>query len=116
MWKIILPKTFLPKLFALEIRHSNCLGQKKAAYKEHSQELMTPYTDSDLRAIYRQGEKATVAFMKTLLERLSVVERRLEELSRRSGTTSRTSSKPTVERWVCKTNNLARIIEEASRG
>ena len=55
---------------------------------------MDKYSDSDLRAIYRQGEDATVAFMKTLLQRLDALEKRVEELTRRSSKTSRTSSKP----------------------
>lgn len=55
---------------------------------------MENYTDNDLRAIYRQGEDASVAFMKTQLERLDAFEKRLETLSRRGSKTSRTSSKP----------------------
>lgn len=55
---------------------------------------MQQYSDSDLRAIYRQGEDATVAFMKTLLARLDALEKRVEELSRRSSKSSRSSSKP----------------------
>lgn len=55
---------------------------------------MNQYSDNELRAIYRQGEDATVAFMKMLLGRLAALVKQVEELSRRGRKTSRTSSKP----------------------
>jgi transposase len=67
---------------------------------------MQQYSDSDLRAIYRQGEDATVAFMKTLLQRLDALEKRVEELSRRGSKTSRTSSKPPSSDGYAKPKSL----------
>lgn len=51
-------------------------------------------TDDEIRAIYRQGEEATVAFIKSLLQKIDFLERRLQAVEQQIAKNSRNSSKP----------------------
>ena len=75
------------------------------ALKKHMQK----YTDTELREIYRQGEETTVAFMKTLLQRLEALEHQVEQLTRRVSKTSRTSSKPPSSDGYAKRQSLRHV-------
>jgi transposase len=58
--------------------------------KEHPITL----SQEEIRAVYAQGEEAVVTLVTTLLERLSKLESRVEDLEGRLSKTSRNSSKP----------------------
>lgn len=51
-------------------------------------------TDDEIRAIYRQGEETTVAFIKSLLRRIESLEARVLSLEQRLAKNSNNSSKP----------------------
>ena len=51
-------------------------------------------TDDEIRAIYRQGEETTVAFIKSLLQKIDSLERRLQVVEQQLAKNSSNSSKP----------------------
>jgi transposase len=51
-------------------------------------------SQEEIRAVYAQGEEAVLTLVMKLMERLSAMERRVEELEGRISKTSRNSSKP----------------------
>lgn len=51
-------------------------------------------SEADIRAVYREGEDAVVSLVQTLLERITTIESRLEELESQLKKDSRNSSKP----------------------
>lgn len=51
-------------------------------------------TDDEIRAIYRQGEEITVAFIKTLLQRIYSLEQRLQVVEQQLAKNSSNSSRP----------------------
>jgi transposase len=51
-------------------------------------------TDDEIRAIYRQGEETTVAFIKSLLQKIDSLEQRLQAVEQQLAKNSGNSSKP----------------------
>lgn len=74
-------------------------------------------SEDDIRTVYRQGEDAVVSLVTQLLERLDVVESRLEALEKRPKKTSRNSHKPPSGDGLGKrTKSLRTKSDKASGG
>jgi len=74
-------------------------------------------SEADIRAVYREGEAAVVKLVQGLLERITTVETRLEELESQVKKDSRNSSKPpSSDGFLKRTKSLRKKSERASGG
>ena len=74
-------------------------------------------SQEEIRAVYAQGEEAVVTLVTTLLERLSKLESRVEDLEGRLSKTSRNSSKPpSGDGFSKRTKSLRTKSEKLSGG
>ena len=73
-------------------------------------------SEAEIRAVYRQGEEAVVSWVTQLLQRLEVVESRLEALEGRRKKTSRNSHKPPSGDGFDKRTKSLRLNSEKPSG
>jgi transposase len=74
-------------------------------------------SEADIRAVYRQGEKAVVLLVQSLLSRIEELEARLEKLETQQAKNSRNSSKPpSGEGFTKRTQSLRKKSERRSGG
>jgi transposase len=73
-------------------------------------------SQEEIRAVYAQGEEAVVTLVTKLLERLSKLELRVEDLEGRISKTSRNSSKPPSGDGFGKRTKSLRIKSEKPSG
>jgi transposase len=83
----------------------------------NQKELKIELSDSDIRALYGQGEEAVVSLVRRLLEQVEKLESRIEELEGRAKKTSSNSSKPpSGDGFGKKTKSLRSKSDRASGG